>query len=245
MNRILVDNDVNEFVKVKNKTAELKLDNNINLLIKNSNYNEYNFDISSGDINILSELESDTNKNFNFNIKSGNVVFNLIGYNNSDITINANLNDSNANIIINNSVIALNKEKIDVKINHNHSNTSSDVNNYGTTIKDGSIIFNCLTKVNKGKKNCLVNQNSKIITNNINNENRINPILLIDEYEVNAKHAAFIGNFNKEELFYLQSRGLSVKEATSLLLNGLLIGTLNINNGEKEQLTDKLKNDWR
>ena len=69
--------------------------------------------------------------------------------------------------------------------------------------------------------------------------------MLIEEYESSARHAAFIGNFNKEELFYLMSRGLSKKEASDLLIRGLLIGTLDVCFNEKEILNKKLNEEWR
>ena len=85
----------------------------------------------------------------------------------------------------------------------------------------------------------MVNQKSKIISNNEVNNNEINPILLIDEYDVDAKHSAFIGTFNKEELFYLKTRGITDKDASNLLLKGLLVGTLDIEDCVKEELIEK------
>ena len=60
--------------------------------------------------------------------------------------------------------------------------------------------------------------------------------MLIDSFEAEARHAAFIGNFKEKELFYLMSRGLSKKEASNLLINGLLFGQLSICFNEKEDL---------
>ena len=77
------------------------------------------------------------------------------------------------------------------------------------------------------------------------NDNEINPILLIDEYDTEAKHSAFIGKFNEQEVFYLQSRGIKKKDAYRLLLNGFLIGKMKITTEEKEFLQDKINNDWR
>ena len=58
--------------------------------------------------------------------------------------------------------------------------------------------------------------------------------LLIDSFDVEARHAAFIGNFKEEELFYLKSRGLNRRDCEDLLINGLIIGTLDICFDEKD-----------
>ena len=39
----------------------------------------------------------------------------------------------------------------------------------------------------------------------------VNPILIIDEYDISAGHAATVGKIEEEALFYLMSRGLTKK----------------------------------
>ncbi len=46
------------------------------------------------------------------------------------------------------------------------------------------------------------------------------PSLEIDENDLKAGHASTVGRPDQEQLFYLQSRGLSEKEATSLIISG-------------------------
>jgi Fe-S cluster assembly protein SufD len=45
--------------------------------------------------------------------------------------------------------------------------------------------------------------------------------------DVIAHHAASIGRFNDEEMFYLKSRGLSQKEAIKLLIGGFFNEIIN------------------
>ena len=49
-----------------------------------------------------------------------------------------------------------------------------------------------------------------------------NPILLIDEDDVTAGHAASVGQVNAEQIYYLMSRGISKAEAERLIINGFL-----------------------
>lgn len=50
----------------------------------------------------------------------------------------------------------------------------------------------------------------------------VDPRLLIDEYDVKASHGAAIGRMSDDELFYLESRGLSEDEAKQLIVFGYL-----------------------
>ncbi|MNT88930.1 FeS cluster assembly protein SufD [compost metagenome] len=49
-----------------------------------------------------------------------------------------------------------------------------------------------------------------------------NPILLIDEDDVTAGHAASVGQVNAEQIYYLMSRGISRDQAERLIIYGFL-----------------------
>ena len=51
------------------------------------------------------------------------------------------------------------------------------------------------------------------------------PNLLIDNYDVDSNHGAYIGKFSEEKLFYLMSRGINREDATRLLLTSYLINS--------------------
>lgn len=51
---------------------------------------------------------------------------------------------------------------------------------------------------------------------------RVVPGLEITENDVKGGHGATVGRVNKEQLFYLRSRGISQKRAEKLLVNGFL-----------------------
>ena len=56
--------------------------------------------------------------------------------------------------------------------------------------------------------NIVINENGSIL---------LEPVLEIDSCEVDAEHFATIGTFSDDELFYLQSKGLSLDAAYILL----------------------------
>jgi Fe-S cluster assembly protein SufD len=67
-------------------------------------------------------------------------------------------------------------------------------------------------------------------------------VLLIEENDVNAGHAASIGKVDADDLYYLESRGLSEHDAQVLLTRGFLLPVLNQFPDQKlrENLVDEL-----
>ncbi|UKI51182.1 MAG: SufD family Fe-S cluster assembly protein [Clostridium sp.] len=66
----------------------------------------------------------------------------------------------------------------------------------------------------------------------------------MDEYDVKAYHGAAIGKMNEDDLFYLMSRGLTLNEAYSLVLDGILQQYLSSIEDEaiKNALEEKIHN---
>lgn len=241
MNRILIGSGNNIEKKQGNKII-INISHNINLLINDTFYNEYEINVYNANSNILVLNENKDNSKYIININKGNVSFNCFSLSSKDSNILANLNLQDSRIDIYNSTVALNKVCHDILVNHNNSKTISNVYNNGITKENGSIIYNVTGYAPFNMKECIINQDSKIYTLNELSENRINPILLIDSFDVEAHHSAFIGNYKEDDLFYLMSRGLSRNEASNLLINGSLIGILDLCFDEKEKLKIKLNN---
>lgn len=244
MNRIVVGSG-NNIEKILDDKVVIDIREDTNLLIDNNKYEAYEINVNDANVNILFIEENVKKTNVLINVNKGFVALNMVSYNQSDIKMEVNLNKPSSNIKIYNSVIALNKVNCDIKVNHNNKRTISDVYNNGITKDNGTIKFDVVSYAPKSAYESKINQDSKIITLNDVNENEINPVLLIDSFDAEARHAAFIGNFKEEELFYLKSRGLNRKDSEDLLINGLLIGMLDICFDEKEKLKKKLKEEWR
>ncbi len=131
------------------------------------------------------------------------------------------LNGESASIVYKFHTISTDTQKYDVLVYHNSSRTRSQIMNKGVNIKNGSLAFNVTGVVYNGIVDCEVDQNNRIITMNENLCN-INPNLLIEENDVIANHAALIGKFDEEQIFYLMSRGIPKEEAIRLLTRGFL-----------------------
>lgn len=66
-----------------------------------------------------------------------------------------------------------------------------------------------------------------------NTQNNSRPILKIDADDVKASHGAVTGRISRDQLYYLQSRGLSLKEAEELIVKGFFEDILNCINDAK------------
>ena len=71
---------------------------------------------------------------------------------------------------------------------------------------------------------------------------KISPNMFIEEDSVTAKHGSVISSFNEEEIFYLQSRGISEEEAIYLLIKGFIFSNLDLNMENKSIVYDCINN---
>lgn len=131
------------------------------------------------------------------------------------------LNGINSCIEYSLKTIGKDKQKFDMMVYHNFNSSISKIENKGVSIGKGNITFNVTGIVYNGIKKCKLEQVNKII--NMNDvENIIKPVLVIDEQDVEANHSAFIGKFDPEQIFYMESRGIDKDNAIKLLLCGFL-----------------------
>lgn len=83
-------------------------------------------------------------------------------------------------------------------------------------------IFNGITKIEKGATKANGEQTERVLMLSENARGDANPILLIDEDDVMAGHAASVGQIDKMQLYYLMSRGIPKEEAERLIILGFL-----------------------
>lgn len=118
--------------------------------------------------------------------------------------------------------LSIDEEMYDIKVYHKAAHTNCYIDNKAVTDQSGEVKFHVINKVEKGVKGCFIDQKSRVVTLNLK-KSVIQPILLIDEYEVEASHSAHIGTFDQDILFYLESRGIPYKKAVYMLIKGFLM----------------------
>ncbi|MFB4326052.1 Fe-S cluster assembly protein SufD [Priestia sp. BR_2] len=88
--------------------------------------------------------------------------------------------------------------------------------------EEAQAIINGITKIEKGATKADGQQTERVLMLSPKARGDANPILLIDEDDVTAGHAASVGQVNREQIYYLMSRGISRSVAESLIIYGFL-----------------------
>ena len=172
-----------------------------------------------------------------------NSIFNMFSIN-SSLSVNIDLLKDDINYRYAYSTINKDNNDYEININHLGNNITSNITNHGINTEDNKLLFVINTIVPKNSLNITTNQDSKIIVLKDNNAS-IKPNLLIDNDDIEANHAAYIGRFKEEELFYLMTRGIKKEDAVDLMIKSFLIGNMEINLEEKELILDTINAYWR
>lgn len=207
------------------------------------------------DINVASNL------NTTFNISDiatkHNIVININISHNSCVNVNyflinsvsstvfnINLIGEKAEIHFNSLVLARLKEKSSLVVNTNNSSkfTLSKTIVQCVLLENASVEVTANGHIAKGMKQAR-NHQKLIGLNEDRSLLKLNPILLIDEYDVEASHAASNGLPDENILFYLMSRGLSEVQAKLLLRESLINPFLQKleDNKLKQTIREKIK----
>ncbi|KAA6443844.1 MULTISPECIES: Fe-S cluster assembly protein SufD [Bacillus] len=93
---------------------------------------------------------------------------------------------------------------------------------HGVMKDAASSIFNGIGKIEHGASKANAEQESRVLMLSEKARGDANPILLIDEDDVTAGHAASVGRVDPIQLYYLMSRGIAKEEAERLVIYGFL-----------------------
>lgn len=132
---------------------------------------------------------------------------NLIGANSSVLLYGIFLGNGNRQIVFNTDVV------------HSGKNTRSMIHIRAVFFDESSFSNDGMIRILKGAKNADGFFASKVLLFD-SAKGRSVPSLEIDENEVKAGHGSTIGRPDPRQLFYMRSRGLTEKEAESLIVEG-------------------------
>ncbi|KOS71742.1 Fe-S cluster assembly protein SufD [Lysinibacillus contaminans] len=135
------------------------------------------------------------------------------------------------------------KQNFTTEVRHWGKNTNGHILKHGVMKEAAQSIFNGIGKIEKGATKADAQQESRVLMLSEKARGDANPILLIDEDDVTAGHAASVGRVDPLQLYYLMSRGISKTEAERLVIHGFLapvVTQLPIE-GVKKQLTEVIE----
>ena len=188
---------------------------------------------------ILYVLDDNKKTNYKYNISEDTIIYHFSINGSSDVEIN--LDVENVTLYYYYGNINYDDNTFNIKINHLASNTHSEVFNHGVNVFDNKLSYYVDGIVPKNSNKCICNQDNQIINMN-DGKSTICPNLLIDNYDVDSNHAAYIGSFKEDVLFYMMSRGISKDVASRLLLNGFLINSDSIDMNKLAKFILEIKN---
>jgi Fe-S cluster assembly protein SufD len=105
---------------------------------------------------------------------------------------------------------------------HFGKSSNSDMITRAVMRDSSTAIINGISKIEKGATGANGQQTEKVLMLSPKARGDANPILLIDEDDVKAGHAASVGQVNPEQVHYLMSRGITKQEAQRLIIYGFL-----------------------
>lgn len=100
------------------------------------------------------------------------------------------------------------------------------INQRGVVLDSSELIFNGIGQIIHGAHGSEAEQQNRLLMMSPQARGDANPILLIDENDVNAGHAASVGQVDAQQLYYLLSRGIPEHLAKRMVIRGFLSAVL-------------------
>ncbi len=180
-----------------------------------------------------------------------NETYDLYGYskatiahaelNGSDTTVNSqyNLKEQGAFLQVQTASLASGKVRFNQNCIHEAGNTEAHVNNYGVVLAKALCDLVVKNTIVKGAHGSSTHQTSRLLTYDNSAVGKILPILYIYDNDVAASHAASLGQPDNDQLYDVQSRGLSYGEALRVIVIGYLLPITTVI--DDEELENRLK----
>lgn len=155
----------------------------------------------------------------------------------AEINSQYELDEEGAKLIVQTASLSGEHKVFNQSCYHHAGHTEAHINNYGVVWANGHSELIVKNTIDKGSHNASTHQTSRLLTYDKSSKGRILPVLYIYDNEVQASHAASLGQPDDEQIYYLQSRGLSHNEAVQLIVKGYLLPiTKVISDSELEKL---------
>lgn len=147
------------------------------------------------------------------------------------------LKESGANYeILSGQFCMAHQDKIcDMEVRHSASHTYGEIKNFAVIMDHGHYEMVANGNITKGCFDAHSHQATRVLTLGKDHYTKCIPLLLIDENDVKASHALTVGQPDEEQMYYLQSRGLTKEQAIGLLSVGYLLPVIQMVDDEKAQ----------
>jgi Fe-S cluster assembly protein SufD len=107
-----------------------------------------------------------------------------------------------------------------VKMAHEGRFTESEILARGVVLDRSNMVYRAVTAIEKGAVGTNGHQAENLLILSPSARADAIPMLLIEENDVRADHAASVGKINPEQLYYLMSRGIAEEDARKMIVRG-------------------------
>mgnify|MGYP002624250854 CR=1 FL=1 len=154
-------------------------------------------------------------------------------------TVKVNLNGPEASVNLISGAFVDDKKHMDILCDHCVPHTYSEMQTYGVILTNGDYKVLANGKIERGAYGSKTHQTSRVLTFSEKQNALVEPMLMIDENDVEASHATSIGQLDENQLYYLMSRGITKSEALKLISLGYLMPLTQVT--EDEELKKSLE----
>ena len=111
---------------------------------------------------------------------------------------------------------------INNRVTNHGKHTTGLINQRGVILESSELIFNGIGQIIHGAHGSKADQQNRVLIMSPQARGDANPILLIDENDVEAGHAASVGPVDPHQMYYLMSRGIPRPQAQRMVIRGFL-----------------------
>ena len=155
-------------------------------------------------------------------------------------TYKINLNGEGSSLNLRSASTVSTKKHFEIECVHNAPHTDSNMENYAVIYENGDYKMVDTGKIIAGAYASNSHQTSRALVLDKKQKCDITPVLLIDENDVQASHATTMGQIDENQLYYLQTRGLTKTQALGLITIGYLMPIAS--SLSNEEITNELTN---
>ncbi|WP_288530356.1 Fe-S cluster assembly protein SufD [uncultured Secundilactobacillus sp.] len=135
------------------------------------------------------------------------------------------------------------KNGINTRVTNRGKHSVGHILQRGVLLEKSELVFNGIGDIIHGASGANAEQENRVLMLSDKAHGDANPILLIDENDVIAGHAASVGQIDQNQMYYLMSRGIDKAKAQRLVIRGFLGAVLSAvpSKTVRQELTDVIE----
>ncbi len=184
------------------------------------------YDLKDGNYSVLlfNDHQGDVAMNENGKIENAFVQINYLQLERYDLKQNTNIHvGKGSSLSVSSTCLGAKQKQIVYDLYNDGSDSSVDISNKIVCLEDADFSLECIGTIVKGARRSKCHQSTHCLAMDPVKKARVLPVLNIDEDDVEASHSLASGTIDEEILFYMNSRGMTKKEALNLILRSYLM----------------------